>query len=403
MNMQTYDVGGVRYPRPFCVRRLGHFGFNLESLDAGLDFYGRLLGFRLTDEVRLGDLIPEMGKDMKDDRVYFMTYNTDHHAFLLAHRSLGALFGDDAASKDVTLSQLTWQVGTLEEVVNAVAYFDASKVEIRRSGRDMPGSNWHVYVRDPDGHTVELYYGMEQVGLNGRSKPKGMYYRRFMDTPPLPQMSDLDEAAEAAAQGVDLSLGYQIRDLGEGSDHDVGGVMLPRPFKITKNGPAGIFVADVASSVAFYCDTMGFRVTERVEWKGHECVFLRHGNEHHSLKLYPRAARAQLGLSEHTSCVSIGLQVGTYRQLRDAVSWLKEQGARFVELPSELNPGIDYCAHVLDPDGHCLQLYYYMEQVGWDGKARPTSQRRVITSPWPETLDALEDTYVDQVFQGPLG
>jgi catechol 2,3-dioxygenase-like lactoylglutathione lyase family enzyme len=154
MNKEIYDVGGVRYQRPFKIRRLGHFGFNVHQLDTGLDFYGRKLGFLLTDETRLGKLLPDMAANMEDDRLYFMTNNSDHHSFLLAHHSLGAMFGDDAGSKDITLSQLTFQVGTLEEVINAVKYFDKRGVEIRRSGRDMPGSNWHVYVRDLDGHTV---------------------------------------------------------------------------------------------------------------------------------------------------------------------------------------------------------------------------------------------------------
>jgi len=72
-------------------------------------------------------------------------------------------------------------------------------------------------------------------------------------------------------------------------------------------------------------------------------------------------------------------------------------------IPPELHPGIDYAAHVLDPDGHCLQLYYYMEQVGWDGKPRPRGERRRVQEEWPEVLEPLSDTYVDQTFQGPLG
>ena len=442
MATQTYDVGGILYPRPFRIRRLGHFGFNMNSLDAGFDFYSKALGFRLTDETRLSRLIPGAGEGMEDDRIIFMTNNTDHHAFLLAHRSLGAMFGDDAGSKDITLSQITWQVGTLEEVVNAVDYFNKGNVEIRRSGRDMPGSNWHVYVRDPDGHTVELYYGMEQIGLYGRSKPTEMYYRRFGETPSLPQMSDLTEAADARSRGIDVLSGYEGRDAavfsgtaaangvsvlksaGSGnaengsasgsvsggdrssdrsSDSNVGGILLPRPFKVTKIGPAGLFVGDLDVSLAFYRDTMGFTVTEIVEYKGHRCVFLRHGLEHHSLKLYPRALRAELGLSEHTSCVSMGMQVGSYRQLRDAVAWLKKRGVRMIDLPPQLSPGIDYHVHALDPEGHCIQLYYYMEQVGWDGKPRPAAQRRPVTTPWPEHLPAMSDTYADQIFQGPLG
>jgi hypothetical protein len=44
-----------------------------------------------------------------------------------------------------------------------------------------------------------------------------------------------------------------------------------------------------------------------------------------------------------------------------------------------------------------------MEQLGWDGKVRPASQRRRVGPVWPEALEPLSDTYADQVFQGPLG
>jgi hypothetical protein len=130
---------------------------------------------------------------------------------------------------------------------------------------------------------------------------------------------------------------------------------------------------------------------------------MRHGNEHHSLKLLPRSMRDELGLSSHTSCVSMGMQVGSYRQLKDAVHWLRQRGLGLVDLPAELSPGIDYCVHVLDPEGHCIQLFYYMEQVGWNGEVRPAHRRRKPLDPWPESLSAMEDTYTDQVFQGPLG
>ena len=73
-------------------------------------------------------------------------------------------------------------------------------------------------------------------------------------------------------------------------------------------------------------------------------------------------------------------------------------------LPPELTPGMDYVVHALDPDGHCLQLYYYMEQLGWDGRPRPADQRRPIdNASWPESLDPLSDTYSGETFMGPWG
>jgi hypothetical protein len=102
--------------------------------------------------------------------------------------------------------------------------------------------------------------------------------------------------------------------------------------------------------------------------------------------------------------MTFGVEVGSYEQLRSAVHFFKERGAQVVErIPPELYPGIDYAAHVVDPDGHCLQLYYYMEQVGWGGKPRPKELRRAVNEKWPEVLEPLSDTYADQIFQGPLG
>ena len=95
----------------------------------------------------------------------------------------------------MTINQITWQVGSLKEVVDAFHYFQERDVPIQRVGRDMPG-NWHCYVYDPDGHN-EFYYGIEQVGWNDLSKPRAIYYRGFRQEPPLPQMSENVEVAEA--------------------------------------------------------------------------------------------------------------------------------------------------------------------------------------------------------------
>jgi catechol 2,3-dioxygenase-like lactoylglutathione lyase family enzyme len=401
----TYDIGGLRYPQPFKIRRLGHFGFNVADLQGGIDFYSKLLGFRITD-VRDLKKIPgreEMAKRLEDGRIVFMSHNSDHHAFLLAHKSLGAIFGDDAVAKDITVNQITWQVGTMDEVFAAAEYFRENKVEIRRVGRDMPGSNWHTYIRDPDGHTVELYYGMEQIGWDGRSKPEAMYYRAFREQPELPQISEEQEVRDAIARGIDINAGNTAQD-GSSEEYVVAGVRLPRPFKVTNIGPMSLFVADVGASEAFYTRTMGFLCTEAVTYKGHRCVFLRNGGEHHGLSLFPKALRGELHLSPDTSVASMGIQVGSYRQLRDAVSFLKKSGVQSSDaIPPELYPGVDYAVHFLDPAGHCLMLYYYMERVGWDGQPRPAAQRRKVGREWPESLEPMSDSYADPAFMGPLG
>src|SRR6185437_1212129 len=105
--------------------------------------------------------------------------------------------------------------------------------------------------------------------------------------PELPQISEEQEVRDAVAKGVDINSGNTIRDRSS-EEYVVAGVRLPRPFKITNIGPMSLFVADVAASEAFYTQTMGFVRTETVTYKGHRCVYLRNGSEHHSLSLLPK-------------------------------------------------------------------------------------------------------------------
>ncbi|TYB42486.1 VOC family protein [Actinomadura chibensis] len=404
-----YDVGGILLPRPFKIRRFGHFGYNTDRLDESLRFFTDVLGFRVTDEADLFESVPPGARAkaeavVTDPRMYFTTHGSDHHALLLAHRTFGTFNRNDRYAPDNTLSQITWQVGGLREVAEAVGYLRERGVRIGRVGRDMPGSNWHVYFLDPDGNTLELYYGMEQIGWGRNSKPRAMHDRAFDRAPELPQMSEAAEVREARERGVDVDSGWRPDEAHLDERYDVEGVLLPRPFKVTKLGPVSMFTSDLDGMLAFYTGVMGFAVTETAAVDGRRVAFLRHGAEHHSLVLADKALRERLRLSPHTSNLAMGMEVGTYRQLRDAVAFLTERGfERRDDLPADLHRGIDLAAYFTAPDGHLVQLYYYMETVGWDGRPRPRDQRRDVCGPWPETLEPLSDTYADQTFMGPLG
>lgn len=404
MGQSKFNVGGVLLDRPFKIRRLGHFGFNLTNMDDGIRFYTDLLGFRVSDVMDYSRRAksPDQIAGLGDPHGYFTRYGGDHHALVLFPKRVRDALGR-SEKPGVTINQITWQVGSLAEVGGAIRWFQQENINIQRSGRDMPGSNWHTYLFDSDGHQNELYYGIEQIGWNGHSKPRAMYDRGFDAAPELPQISEFEEVRQALKREVDILSGYRHVD-SLPATYDVDGVLFPRPFKIVRLGPVELFVADMAAAEKFYRDTLGFTLTEEVEWRGHRCLYLRANTEHHSLALYPIALRQVLGLSPHTTSMSLGLQLANYRQLRNAVDFFKQHGARFAEIPPELYPGIDYAAHVLDPDGHCLKLYYYMEQVGWDGKPRPKELRRKVDyRNWPETVEPLPDTYEGEPFLGPWG
>src|SRR3979409_932213 len=222
-----YNVGGILLDRPFKIRRLGHFGFNVTDLEKAHHFYSDLLGFRVSDEFQRGGL--------------FMRFGTDHHAFALFKKQ--PVEAAPGARPDITINQITWQTQSLTEPVNAVDYLLEREVKLQRTGRDGAGSNWATYFYDPDGHTNELYYGIEQIGWDGKSKP-AEYRRPVREKVRLPVKSEFEEIQESlATTGVPISAGYRFLELP--AEYEVDGIFLPRPFKIVKHRPGNIVVEAV--------------------------------------------------------------------------------------------------------------------------------------------------------------
>ena len=126
-NPTTHIVDGLRLPRPFQVRRLGHFGINVESVARSMDFYGRLLGFEISDELDFGPRVPETLKAQVGPSLgYFMRHGTDHHSFVLFPQA--AMHASNPHYQDhprLNLNQLTWQVSSLREVAHGLAWFES--------------------------------------------------------------------------------------------------------------------------------------------------------------------------------------------------------------------------------------------------------------------------------------
>lgn len=402
-NGPRYDVGGVRLERPFAIRRLGHFGFNVDDVDAALAFYRDVLGFRVSDILDYRDLIedPHELDGLGSPLGYFMRHGTDHHSFVLFNRRVReALDREGRFKAGITANQITWQVGSLKEVVDAIDFLSSRGTRISRSGRDTPGSNWHTYAFDPDGHTVELYYGIEQIGWNGHSKPKAMYNRGFREAPTLPQMSEQEEVAVALREGVQLDEGYAPP--APTGQFAVEGISMPRPFAISGIGPVRLFVEDLQVSLDFYERSLGFKCTERMEIMGHGCAFLRVGNEHHALALYPIGLRQSLPVRQDTTSLSFGIRLATYAQLRAAYDYLRERGHQPVELPGQLSPGMRHAFFMPDPAGHLIQFYFEMEQVGGVGKPRnPPLFPDLSPKDWPETIEPVAETFAGEQYLGP--
>jgi catechol-2,3-dioxygenase len=392
-NANKYNVGGIALDRPFKIRRLGHFGFNAVNLEASRRFYFDLLGFFVTEPAGAG---------------YFGRHAGDHHSFALFEKKKfneRQYAGDNAKHfrEENDINQITWQVQSVTEMAEATKYFHDLGVEVMREGRaGGGGSQYHLYVWAPDEQIFELYYGIEQISWNGYARPVAMRHGNAV-APTEPQLPEYELVSRDMKNGISVLDGRRwVSEMP--LKYNVDGVLLPQPFKITRVGPVKLFVDDYEKLTRWHMDVLGFTLTEEIKWQGERGAFLRCDNEHHSLGIFPKSWRKKLGLSDKTSNMSFGLQLANYQQLKNAVKFLRDNGVRVETdiIPPELHAGIDYAAYAFDPDGHCIELYYYMEQLGWDGKPRPKELRRKVDpNRWPETLDPLSDTFTGEPFIGP--
>src|SRR6266568_5898034 len=115
-----YDVGGYRLERPFRVRRLGHIGLNCTLIDESVHCYRNLLGLRISDRIDFSERIPnpEIIDGLGDPGGYFMRHGTDNHSFVLFNRRVRETVDRHRDfPPQVTVNQISWQVGSLREVV----------------------------------------------------------------------------------------------------------------------------------------------------------------------------------------------------------------------------------------------------------------------------------------------
>ncbi len=129
-----FNVSGVLLNQPFKIRRLGHFGFNLVKMEESVHFYTDLLGFHISDIMDYSKRAasPDQLTGLGDPKGYFTRYGSDHHALVLFNKRVReALDRRCRFFPGVTVNQITWQIGSLREVGNAIKWFKEKGVELQ--------------------------------------------------------------------------------------------------------------------------------------------------------------------------------------------------------------------------------------------------------------------------------
>jgi catechol 2,3-dioxygenase-like lactoylglutathione lyase family enzyme len=73
------------------------------------------------------------------------------------------------------MQHAAWEIETYEELIKAIGFFKKNQVEIELTTRRVPGSNYAIYLLDKDGNRIELAFGVEKIGWQGRPKPQQLW------------------------------------------------------------------------------------------------------------------------------------------------------------------------------------------------------------------------------------
>ena len=145
---------------------------------------------------------------------------------------------------------------------------------------------------------------------------------------------------------------------------------MTTPVKVKKIGHVVYRVSDLERSVRFWKDILGFKESDRNE---HGMVFFRCGKDHHAigLKLAPKKQpkrELQAGLQpEH-----LAFEVDNVDVLVKAKEYFKKNNIPIV-FEGRKGAGCNISINFLDPDGFEFEIYCEMDQIGEDGKLRPSS------------------------------
>ena len=140
---------------PFRIGKIGHVVLNVSDMAKSVQFYTQVLGFEISD------VYPD---SMVPGGMVFMRCNPDHHGIAL----VGSLKQQSASTE---LNHVAFEVSSLDEVLRARDHLRQHGAQVDFEGRRRAGCQIAVEFRDPDGHRLEIYWGLDQVGSDGTVRP----------------------------------------------------------------------------------------------------------------------------------------------------------------------------------------------------------------------------------------
>jgi len=152
------------------------------------------------------------------------------------------------------------------------------------------------------------------------------------------------------------------------------------PFKIRKLGHVVLQVSNLERSMTFYTQVLGFQVSDvySEDLQPGGFAFLRCNTDHHSIAL----VGAGPGNSKHIELHHIAFEVATLGEVFRVRERLREHKVAMT-FEGRRRAGCQISVELLDPDNHCIEIYWGLDQVGTNGYVRPANEWKGI-----KTLEA---------------
>lgn len=160
------------------VKRISHVALKVTDVDAQTDFYCQMAGFGKTTQDAVG-------------RVY-LRCNADHHSLVLV------------PAEEPSLDHYALDVGEPTELDKAANALKQAGIPIEFNGSNELGHGPSVRLQDPDGFTVELVSGLEQVSPT--------YGIRAVQPRRLAHITLLSDDPKSSADFYQNVLGFRVSD-----------------------------------------------------------------------------------------------------------------------------------------------------------------------------------------------
>jgi catechol 2,3-dioxygenase len=146
---------------------------------------------------------------------------------------------------------------------------------------------------------------------------------------------------------------------------------------MSKIGHVVLNVADVARSVGFYTEVLGFEVSDIYpeEMVPGGMAFLRCNPDHHGIAL----VGSRRGANDHAELNHIAFEVGSLDEVIRARDHLARLGVP-IDFAGRRRAGCQIAVEFRDPDDHRLEIYWGIDQVGSDGGVRPPAEWKGVRS-----------------------